>query len=217
MNYNPKYLLNKLETIEENPDNTISALKCDCGCKAFKVFKRFFKKTNIDKEFEKIITKNYTSTSIQIVDDNTSVICKWIDNNGNIIHQEDITNIMQIFKNQPEEYEYILAECRECKKNVLVFDERIYGYNGIISNYEKNQNYSNNYVDKQTIPCSKCKTKYYKVIIRFYSTGKEDIIKNLDSVFNEDNWTNAFEWITINLQCNLCGKEKKNWFDFETM
>ncbi len=118
--------------------------------------------------------------------------------------------------NKPTEYEYIYAKCKRCGKEILLFDDRYYGYDGVCTHFETpNKPYLEN--GKIKMKKSHCEGAGYKIYVTISSTGKEDLIDEEDSEFiNEKNWKDAFEWIKIDLECAKCGK-KKTALNLETM
>ena len=96
-----------------------------------------------------------------------------------------------------------------------IFNNFLYGYDAIISNKEKTTvpvKY------KKKSKCRKCGCETYKIYINLHNTGKKDLLKDQPCEYiNEENWTNAFDWISIDLECSNCGKLTKQWFEMETM
>ena len=117
---------------------------------------------------------------------------------------------------EPTEYQYIYAKCKHCGKEILLFDDRYYGYDGMCMRYEQpNKPYRTDGKLKTTK--SHCEGAGYKIYVTIDSTGKEDLLEDSDPEFiNDKNWKNAFEWIKINLECSKCGK-KRNVLNLETM
>ena len=112
----------------------------------------------------------------------------------------------------------IRVVCMDCGKEYLVFDDSKHGWNGFICR------------DGVTVPedklkswnCPKCSCDIHHVEVGIRSQGKEDFIDEIgiaDGVteFNESDWVNAFEWITIGLKCFNCGHDEEEWIDYETM
>lgn len=117
--------------------------------------------------------------------------------------------------NKPAEYEYIYAKCKHCGKEILLFDDRYYGYDGVCTHYEEpNKLYRTD--GKLKIKKPHCEGAGYKIYVTIDSTGKEDLLEDSDGTITEDNWKDAFEWIKIDLECAKCGK-KKNALNLETM
>jgi len=105
-----------------------------------------------------------------------------------------------------------------CIKEFLIFDDSKHGWNGFVCH------------DGVTAPdnelkpwgCLKCTGDIHSVKICIMSQGKQDFIEevgivNEESEFSENDWVEAFEWITIGLTCFGCGYGDKKWIDYETM
>ena len=118
--------------------------------------------------------------------------------------------------NEPTEYQYIYAKCKHCGKEILLFDDRYYGYDAMCMRYEQpNKPYRTDSKLKMKKP--HCESAGYKIYVTIDSTGKEDLLEGADPEFiNDKNWKDAFEWIKIDLECAKCGK-KKNALNLETM
>jgi len=116
---------------------------------------------------------------------------------------------------KPTEYEYIYAKCKHCGKEILLFDDRYYGYDGVCTHYEQP---NKPYLDTGKLKVKKphCEGAGYKIYVTISGTGKEDLLENADNVINDENWKDAFEWIKIDIECAKCGK-KKNVLNLETM
>ncbi|SCW65806.1 Ribosomal protein L9, N-terminal domain [Paenibacillus tianmuensis] len=113
----------------------------------------------------------------------------------------------------------IKAECTECHKTHLIFDLSKHGWNGFVCH------------DGVTVPddelfpwpCKKCSSDVHHIKLTIISEGKEDYVDNLgDDIgdgkeFSEDDWVEAFGWITISLTCSHCGFNDERWIDYETM
>lgn len=113
-------------------------------------------------------------------------------------------------------YTYLTAKCQKCGKEILLFDSRMHGYDGLIESLEgKERNHDSTGTTKQKK--SHCKDSGYKIHMTFSSTGKEDLITETDGLITEENWKDAFDWLTVDLECGKCAKLTKSWQDIETM
>ena len=110
------------------------------------------------------------------------------------------------------------AVCMDCGKPQLLFDKSKHGWDGFVCH------------DGVSVPteelkswnCSKCDCDIHNIGICLLSQGKEDFIDETgisdgETEFSEDDWVEAFEWITIDLNCYGCGCNDKKWIDYETM
>lgn len=117
--------------------------------------------------------------------------------------------------NKPAEYEYIYAKCKRCGKEILLFDDRYYGYDGVCTHSDQpNKPYLTN--GKLKTRKTHCEGSGYKIYVTIDSTGKDDLLEDSDGVITEENWKDAFEWIKIDIECAKCGK-KRNVLNLETM
>jgi len=112
----------------------------------------------------------------------------------------------------------VAAVCTDCGKEYPIFDISKHGWNGFVCH------------DGTSVPdhklkswyCPKCGKDIYKMKISIISRGRQDFIEATgindgETEFCEDDWVEAFEWITIGLICSRCGHSDKRWIDNETM
>lgn len=121
-----------------------------------------------------------------------------------------------------DEYSFVIkAICSGCAKAYLIFDSKKHGWDGFVCHGEW---IGESAPDKVLTPhlCLKCKGDAHVIELGISSQGKNDFIEESgisdgDSVFKEEDWVNAFDWITVSLTCSVCGGKEKNWIDLETM
>ena len=108
--------------------------------------------------------------------------------------------------------------CMDCAKEYLIFDKSKHGWDGFVCH------------DGVSVPddelkswqCPKCANDIHRINICIMSQGKQDFIDETgiadgESEFSENEWIEAFEWITIGLSCYGCGHSDETWVDYETM
>lgn len=96
-----------------------------------------------------------------------------------------------------------------------VFNSQLHGYDAIISTQK-------NMVDtvkfKKKRKCKFCSCETYRLYVNIHGTGEKDLlVEQPCEGINEKNWMNAFDFISIDLECSKCKKGLKRWFEFETM
>ena len=85
----------------------------------------------------------------------------------------------------------IKATCKDCKKEILVFDNRFYGYDGTTSQYEEERKYSPNF--------KKISNECYKVeIIIENDNSLKEFNEAIGEKCNSEFYSNSFSWIRIN-------------------
>jgi len=112
----------------------------------------------------------------------------------------------------------IKVHCKECGKEYFILDMSQHGWNGLVCH------------DGLTVPdeelkiwnCPKCGRDTHTVETTIVSQGKQHFIEESgiadgETEFDENDWVDAFEWITIGLKCTNCRHEDKKWIDYETM
>lgn len=95
------------------------------------------------------------------------------------------------------------ACCRRCEKRILLFDSRCDGYDQIGHEHPEP-------LKARKVACSKCGGNAFSVTIKYEFPSIHDLetlgIAEMD---------NAFTWIWVTLECNLCGKRYVNFLDYE--
>jgi len=112
----------------------------------------------------------------------------------------------------------VKADCANCNKSYLIFDASKHGWDGFVCHNGVSA------PDDELIlwHCPKCNNNVHSLKVCVMSQGKQDFIDetglaNGETEFSEDDWVEAFEWITIGLNCCGCGHSDEEWIDLETM
>ncbi len=126
---------------------------------------------------------------------------------------KDIIELNQKMKNFPPIPLICSAKCTHCEKEILIFDISKHGYNALTTNTK----YLNNYKMQKKSSCRKCKNDIYKVHVKIDHMGKDDVLQEGSNVISEENWVDAFDWITIDIECSKCGNISKSWVNLEVM
>lgn len=123
-----------------------------------------------------------------------------------------IDRIIQTLEIEDNFYLVVKIECNKCKKEHLIFDNVIHGYDGFVGGM----------YDKEIIRplpkdwcCNKCQNTNHFITMFFQSEGKEDFL-SLGDEFDADDWGQAFGWIIIKIQCKNCGEINNEWVSLET-
>lgn len=109
----------------------------------------------------------------------------------------------------------IRIACDRCGEEYLLFDSGRHGWNGFVC--------GDDWLDRESLPeqffCPKCRTNVFGITVRISSQGRKDFEENAgnDMPFSSEDWVNAFDWITVSLVCEKCGRTDKKWLDTETM
>lgn len=109
------------------------------------------------------------------------------------------------------------AICKNCGEEYLIFDETKHGWNGFVC-------HDGNEIPDELLTemhCPECDCDIHEIKVSISSQGKQDFIDEAgidsDSDMSEDDWVNAFEWISIGVKCLDCGYDNEEWLDLETM
>ena len=225
MNCIPKYLIEVADIIKADELNSKFDIICDtCKGRNFLIKKEAFKYYQSEwykmlKDREEELKKKYKRLF-----DKGAIICRQgynmiVEINDHTMVSVDISDILQKLFETPQQYDYIEAQCESCGKQIVLYDSRKHGYDAFARKFDQGVKPLMFRTDgklKQKRACT-CGQESYKVSMVIDSTGREDLFKETDGLITEDTWTEAFEWITINLECPKCGKIKKSWFSQETM
>ena len=225
----PKYLVQnfsdvKLDIDMDNSFKLSGVIKCECGSndclplESKEILTPEMKAYQVEykKIIDELISKaphGYNSYTIR--QDKGKHIIGYGGSVDKFIPFRDITELEKKIKNFPLIPLIIVAKCAKCRKEILVLDSSKHGYDALIE--EDKEKYSDSYKMKQKGACRKCKSQAYKVMVKISHTGKEHVMSEDDPDITEENWAEAFDWITINLECSGCGKVTKDWIDLETM
>ena len=117
---------------------------------------------------------------------------------------------------QSNERQIIKLVCKQCGKEIQLFDAGKHGWNGFVC--------GDDFLD-QTLPfekhtCPDCDEDVFEVTVHISSQGKQDFLEECvanDDSFSGEDWVDGFEWITVSLTCRECSGEDQEWVDLETM
>lgn len=178
-------------------------LKCSCGCETFT-----------------ILEKNYTNDEKRLISEYENKIpyTGWhsiyggLDANGKPYSYIKILGIFKKYITFPQmpmfiEVNVVKATCSQCQKEIVLFDSRYYGYEGMMSDDVEAKKYIPHFK-----PISR---KLYSIEV---SIENEPSLEAFNEVLKKQSslefYSNSFSWICIRgLDAN--GK-KKILYDFET-
>ena len=109
----------------------------------------------------------------------------------------------------------IKVVCKHCGHEIVIFDAGRHGWNGFVCK----EDFLERDLPYEKCNCEGCDGDGFNVKVYISSQGKEDFIEEClsnDDSFKEEDWVDAFEWITISLKCCECDNEEE-LVDFETM
>ena len=133
--------------------------------------------------------------------------------NGDFVQLEDITDITNAIL-QDSQPIIIKAISLVNGKKFEVFNSDKFGYDALTK--QKGGNHIDLKFTKSK--CRKCGCDKFTVFIRIHNTGKQDLLHNQPCAeITEQNWTNAFDWISVDKRCSNCGHCARHWFEMETM
>jgi hypothetical protein len=109
----------------------------------------------------------------------------------------------------------IRVVCTHCGNDYLLFDDDYHGWNGwICHDPEKARIERPNLIKWE---CNDCKCTKHKAIVMINSQGKEDFIEEAGEEYDVNRWQDAFDWFTLDIKCENCGKETMDLISYETM
>ena len=175
---------------------------------AFKEIRELYEKHKNNPKTEGRLSTHYTKSGTYIGYFDSTLLRD--------VFLEDITELDKKTSKGPKMPTYVETVCSHCGKEIVIFNSSRDGYDGVIDEDKQ---------DKGSFPiikkrrCRICKEEVYKMEVTISSTGKTDLFTEVDdrSIINEETWENAFDWITIDLECGKCGKKTKKYMDLETM
>ena len=113
-----------------------------------------------------------------------------------------IFNTMQLLPKNNEVAIY--SYCLKCGNALSVFNSICDGYDQCDINTHK-------VVSSHPLECKMCHHNDFSIKIKYEYPKLEEL--NELGIVNKDN---AFTWIWITIKCNYCGKEYRNFLDYET-
>ena len=107
------------------------------------------------------------------------------------------------------------ARCTSCSKEHLVFDADFHGWDGWICHVKKQAELPRPGLIEWK--CKKCSSTKHSAVVIISSQGKEDFIEEAGEEFDIERWQDAFDWFTLDIKCEECNHEFRNFISYETM
>lgn len=108
--------------------------------------------------------------------------------------------------------------CRSCKKEWLIFDMSKHGYNGFVCHEDFNLEPPD--TELKMYYCPKCSKNAFEMRLGIELEDKEqfmeEVVEEEPDQYTEDDYVDAFDWITISATCSCCGEVYDNWVSLET-
>ncbi|NDV64889.1 hypothetical protein D0T60_06495 [Bacteroides sp. 224] len=108
----------------------------------------------------------------------------------------------------------VKVKCNSCNKEHLIFDNDFHGWNGFVCGGDSKDQPR---PSTKKWHCNKCCKSEHSMIVNIHSQGQEDFIEECGDEFDQDDWAEGFDWITIKTICNACEEVNDEWISYETM
>jgi hypothetical protein len=105
------------------------------------------------------------------------------------------------------------VSCNICGRDYLIFDADHHGWNAFVAGGDSKNSPR---PSVEVWHCNKCNKTNHSLMVKINSQGKADFME-LGEDFNENDWVEAFDWITVGVQCNACNEKNIEWISYETM
>ncbi len=190
----PNYLKD-IAVFEKHKDNWVHfSIKCVCGCDKFSVYENY-----LNKE-EKALVKPYYDALMDIYGRKTPMKMTR-DDDGNVHYWK----LYEPFKGLDGAHEEIIVpeqpyfsgvmvikiKCSVCGKEHIIFDNRLHGYDGMISEETKET------MEYEPHFRAKCKDIVSLAIKVENNESFEEFNEDCDLGFTPEQYSNAFSWLVI--------------------
>lgn len=110
----------------------------------------------------------------------------------------------------------IQAECNGCGSRWPVFDMSRHGFNGYVCHEGVEVPDS----ELEPYRCPECKKDRFLVKLGIEVEDPEqfaeEVVAYEPDIYSEEDYVDAFDWITIPVECACCGHRVRDWVNFET-
>lgn len=123
-------------------------------------------------------------------------------------------NVIKVVELEEHYFLIIKVKCNNCDKEHLIFDKDFHGWDGFVcggnaSNLPR--------PDAKIWYCNKCSNANHSMAVKIHSQGQDQFIEEAGEEFDKNDWTEAFDWITIKTECKSCNETNEEWISYETM
>ena len=198
----PEYLKSYAIEEKQRGDRLSFKLRCTCGCESFVLFENQY------TDEEKRLIKEYEE---RVPDIGWHTLYGGIDGDGNLYHYIKIFGIIKKHIAIPKppffmDIHVVKAQCLQCQKDILLFDSRYYGYDGMMAEHQEERKYIPQLKQRGDGPFG------IKIAVE-NDLSLEEFNENIGEQCSPEFYSNAFGHIRI---CGLKGDRKTILYDFET-
>lgn len=113
-------------------------------------------------------------------------------------------------------YFIVRAKCTQCDADHLIFDDHYHGWNGYVCAPDEG---TRELPRPNLVPweCSKCTCLAHRMQVHIAGEDKEHLLSEGEGILTEEDWHEAFGWLTIDIECVTCEFKYGAWVDYETM
>lgn len=199
----PDYLKQYASELQQKGSGISFKLRCTCGCKSFVVLDKSY------TEDKKRLIKEYEDSCPDV---GWHSIHGGIGPDGKPCHYIKILGLFRkniAFPEAPAcmNINAVKACCAQCSSEIILFDNRYHGYDGMISDYDEEREYILHFSQKSSEICK------LEIVVE-NAPSIESFCENTEEQCSHAFYSNAFSRITI-YTVNEDGR-KKQLYDFET-
>jgi ribosomal protein S27E len=123
-------------------------------------------------------------------------------------------NVIKVTKVGENYFLIIKVKCNNCGEEHMIFDNDYHGWNGFVCGGDAR---GLPRPDTKNWTCNKCSHTCHSLRVKINSQGQEDFIEEGGNELDPNDWVEAFDWFTVDITCNSCGKTNDEWISYETM
>ena len=100
----------------------------------------------------------------------------------------------------------LMVKCDKCENEMLIFNNECDGYDRVCGEFWNNGDV--NILEFAQFKCKCCLGNSFSIEVKYEYAALDEI--------EDDKIDNAFTWIWVALECNLCHAKYKNFISYET-